>query len=308
MINFRYHIVSLMAVFIALSVGIAVGVSLSPSVDQGIIAQAAQDRKQVTDLRAELDRRNALDEYREAYDLQVGKVVAENVLSGIRVAIVAMPDAPTAVVEAISAASEEAGGNVVRDVKINAEAFDPSQTDKINEALAPWAPDINSDDSMSSATKVGLALGRSITARGVLDRDSQALAIGDTLTSNGWATISKGSVAQAQLVIVVAAEATDPRPTPEVLAAHVQFDVALKSRASVVVAGPNSEDLEGTDVLAIRSDPTAVDLLSTVDVADLNSGVTTSVLAGREQLNGSAGRHYGALAKADAPLPDLPVR
>ena len=36
--------------------------------------------------------------------------------------------------------------------------------------------------------------------------------------------------------------------------------------------------------------------------------ITTSVLAGREQLNGSAGRHYGALAKADAPLPDLPVR
>jgi len=135
LINFRYHIVSLMAVFIALSVGIAVGVSLSPSVDQGIIAQAAQDRKQVTDLRTELDRRNALDEYREAYDLRVGKVVAENVLSGIRVAIVAMPDAPTAVVEAISAASEEAGGNVVRDVKINAEAFDPSQTDSITSPM-----------------------------------------------------------------------------------------------------------------------------------------------------------------------------
>ncbi len=107
---------------------------------------------------------------------------------------------------------------------------------------------------------------------------------------------------------MVAAEATEPRPTPELLAAHVQFDVALKTRASVVVAGPNSEDLEGTDVLAVRSDPTAVDLLSTVDVADLTSGVTTTVLAGREQLNGSAGRHYGALAKADAPLPDLPVR
>ena len=62
LINFRYHIVSLMAVFIALSVGIAVGVSLSPSVDQGLLQQAAQDRKQVTDLRAELDRRKALDE------------------------------------------------------------------------------------------------------------------------------------------------------------------------------------------------------------------------------------------------------
>ena len=192
LINFRYHIVSLMAVFIALSVGIAVGVSLSPSVDQGIIAQAAQDRKQVTDLRAELDRRNALDEYREAYDCgSAGS--SPRTCQRLRVAIVAMPDAPTAVVEAISTAAEEAGANVVRDVKVNADAFDPSQTDKINEALAPWASDINSDESMASATKVGLALARSITARGVLDRDSQALAIGDALNSNGWVTISKGS-------------------------------------------------------------------------------------------------------------------
>jgi hypothetical protein len=219
-----------------------------------------------------------------------------------------MPDAPSAVVQAISTAIEEAGGNVVREVKINAEVFEASQADKINKSLASWAPDINSGDSMSPATKVGLALARSIAARGVLDRDSQALAIGDALTSNGWATISKGSAAQAQLVIVVTAEAADPRPTPETLAAHVQLDVALKTRAAVVLAGPNSEDLEGTDVLAARSDATAVDQLSTVDVADLSSGVTTTVLAGREQLNGGSGQHYGALAKADAPLPDLPVR
>ena len=98
MINFRYHIVSLMAVFIALSVGIAVGVSLSPSVDQGLLQQAAQDRKQVTDLRAELDRRKALDDYRNAYDEQVGTAVTAGVLNGQRVAMVAMPDAPASVV------------------------------------------------------------------------------------------------------------------------------------------------------------------------------------------------------------------
>ena len=76
----------------------------------------------------------------------------------------------------------------------------------------------------------------------------------------------------------------------------------------MVLAGPNSEDLEGTDVLAARSDAVAVDMLSTVDVADLPSGVTTVVLAGKEQLNGIVGKQYGALAKADAPLPALPVR
>ena len=49
-------------------------------------------------------------------------------------------------------------------------------------------------------------------------------------------------------------------------------------------------------------------MLSTVDVADLSSGVTTTMLAGQEQLLGREGRHYGALARADAPMPTLPVR
>jgi hypothetical protein len=45
-----------------------------------------------------------------------------------------------------------------------------------------------------------------------------------------------------------------------------------------------------------------------VDVADLSSGVTTVVLAGKERLLCRPSQHYGALAKADAPLPELPVR
>jgi len=36
--------------------------------------------------------------------------------------------------------------------------------------------------------------------------------------------------------------------------------------------------------------------------------VITTVLAAKEQLLGSDGRHYGALSKADAPLPTLPIR
>ena len=45
-----------------------------------------------------------------------------------------------------------------------------------------------------------------------------------------------------------------------------------------------------------------------VDVADLSSGVTTVVLAGKERLLGRPSQHYGALTRADAPLPELPVR
>ena len=308
MINFRYHIVSLMAVFIALSVGIAVGVSLSPSVDQGLLQQAAQDRKQVADLRAELDRRKALDTYRNAYDEQVGQVLTAGVMNGQRVAMVAMPEAPTAVVRDISNAVIEAGGTVVRDVKVTQEAFDAATTEDVTDALGDYVGPLGLNDTMSPATRLGVAVGRSIGSKDMEDRDALAIAVGESLERRGLVTISKESAAQAQLIVVVTAPASEPRPTPEELTAHVQFQVGLTTRAGVVLAGPNSEDIEGTDVLAARSDPTAVDSLSTVDVADLSSGVTTVVLAGKERLLGRPAQHYGALAKADAPLPELPVR
>ncbi len=308
MINFRYHIVSLMAVFIALSVGIAVGVSLSPSVDQGILAEAAQDRQQVTELRAELDRVQALDTYRDEYARQLGDQVIDGVLSGVRVTLVAMPDAPNAVTEAVSTQVVAAGGVVVREATVSAEAFDPTQAETLTAAVEPFMNELGPDANTSQATLFGRALSRSIADRGVVDRDETAVAIGDALGRGGWVNLTGDATTQGELVIVVTAEASDPRPLADVLTAHVQFAVALKDGAAVVLAGPNSEDLEGTDVLAARSDAVAVDKLSTVDVADLPSGVTTVVLAGKEQLNGTIGKQYGALAKTDAPLPTLPVR
>ena len=222
--------------------------------------------------------------------------------------MVAMPDAPPDVLRTISNAVVGAGGTVVRDVKVNAEALDAAKAEDVSDALSNYFGPLGLNETMSSATRLGVALGRSIGSKDAEDRDALAIAVGESLEKRGLVTISKDSAAQAQLIIVVTAPAPDPSPTSEELAAHVQFDVGLTTRAGVVLAGPNSDGIEGTDVLAARSDPTAVDSLSTVDVADLSSGVTTVVLAGKERLLGRPSQHYGALAKADAPLPKLPVR
>jgi copper transport outer membrane protein MctB len=308
MINFRYHIVSLMAVFLALSVGIAVGVSLGPSVDQGLLRQAEQDRKQVTELRNEINRRNGLDAYRQAYDEQTGEAVLEGALRDVRVAVVSMPDAPGRVVTDLTAAVAAAGGTVVREVEIRPDAFDPARADAMTEALAGLADQVPLTDEMTQAEKVGAALARSVASPQAENRDPLALALDTALTRGGFATISRSTDVQAQLVVVVGAEATDPPVEAALLTAHVQLDLALRDRAAVVVAGPNSAEIEGTDVLAVRTDPQGSQRLSTVDVADLGSGVVTTMLAGQEQLLGREGQHYGALARAEAPLPTLPVR
>jgi len=308
LINFRYHIVSLMAVFLALAVGLVLGVTLRPSVDTGLAQQAAQDRKQVQDLRAELDRRNALDEYREAYDARAGQELTAGALNETNVAVLAMPEAPSAVVSAINAAVTAAGGTVTATVKVNAKAFDQEKGAELTSALSTYAGALGLTDSMSDGTKFGLALGRAISSKQAGRRDATALDIADSLASAGLITIDEDAGDSAQLVMVVSAEATDPRPPPEQLSAHVDMAVALRvTAAGVVLAGPNSAEIEGTDVLAARNDDAAVDVLSTVDVADLTSGVTTTVLAGKEQLLGRQG-HYGAFSKVDAPLPNLPVR
>ena len=260
------------------------------------------------ELRAELSRRDALDEYRNAFEEQVGEPVIEGALNGVRVAVVAMPDAPDPVVTDITAAVATAGGSVVREVHVRPDAFDPARADEITNALANLAIRVPLTEGMSQAEKIGAALARSIASPQAEDRDQLALDLGDALSRAGFVAIDGRSAAQAQLVLVVGAEASDPPATSTVLSAHVQFDLELKSRAAVVLAGPNSAQIEGTDVLAVRTDPQAGNRLSTVDVADLRSGVITTVLAGKEQLLGREGHHYGALARADAPLPTLPIR
>lgn len=308
MINFRYHIVSLMAVFLALAVGIAVGVSLGPSVDTGLLQQATQDRRQVTDLRAQLDRGIALDQYRQAFEAETGKIVTAGELAGVRVAVVLMPDAPAAVARSLTDAVIGAGGSVVREVRVNDQVFDPARKAEVDQALENQTGLLNLTDQMSPATKVGMAVAFSFTDRQVVDRDPQAVSVGRALTGAGLANVTGDNAAKAQLVFVVTAETATPALTPEALTAHLELELALRTSVGVVLAGPNSGGVQDTDVLQARTDSEATDRLSTVDVADLSSGVTTTILAGKEQLLNRAARHYGAMSRADAALPELPVR
>ncbi len=307
MINFRYHIVSLMAVFLALAVGIAVGVSLSPSLDKGLLDQAGQDRDQVAALRTELARRDNLDTYRSTYDQRTASLVLPGQLTDTRVALVVMPDAPTAVVAAVGDAVVQAGGQVVTKVEVSADVFDASRAAAVEQDLAELSQ-VGISDAMTPATKVGWCLARALTNKTSGARDPYAKNVGRTLAAAGLVDVREDVDDTAQLVIVVTAATPTTPPADDVLTAHVQLETALHDQGGatdhvgVVVAGPDSDGLVGTDVGTIRTTSPAADVLSTVDVADLPSGVVTTVLAGKEQLADGQG-HYGALARADDALP-----
>ncbi|QDP97300.1 copper transporter [Microlunatus elymi] len=305
MINFRYHIVSLMAVFLALAVGITMGVTLvSGEANKGLAAQAEQDRKQVQTYREQLAQTKELDKYRDAYAAQVGTQLTAGMLAGSSVALISMPNAPGATVSDLKQAIKDAGGTVASTTSVSADVFDPEKSDQVKKVIEPYSKEYSADDSL--AAQVGTLVGRAVLAPQSGVTDQQAKEIGDTLNGQ-LIKLDRSDDQTAQLAIVVTAAASDPPIDGQRLERHVQFDLALDSRAAgTVIAGPNSTGTDGTDVATVRTDPDSRTVLSTVDVADLRSGVTTVIMAGREQLDGHQG-HYGA-SNADSPAPELPVR
>lgn len=306
MINFRYHIVSLMAVFLALAVGITLGVSLvSGEANKGLAAQAEQDRKQVATYRNQITQMQQLDRYRDAYASQVGKQVTADMLLDVPVAIIAMPDAPRSVVNNVQQAVKDAGGIVASVTNVDTQVFEPSQRNQVMSVLQPFRNQYGADD--PQVARVGKVLGRALFTghNGMIDQTGST--IGDALNGK-LVSLNRQTQAAADLAIVITAPAANPPLNADALNRHVTFDLALSGAArGMVVAGPNSTQIDATDVATVRSDTASRETLSSVDAADLPSGVTTVVMAGAEKLATGQG-HYGWSSSSDAPAPELPIK
>jgi len=110
----RYHAISLVAVFLALGIGVVLGVAVG---DQGIVSSASKDlekslrgdlneaRSRNTELRRDLSERRAFE--REAYPALVG-----GLLPDWRIGIVAMNRLPSGYVSEVRDAVEPAGASI----------------------------------------------------------------------------------------------------------------------------------------------------------------------------------------------------
>src|SRR5207342_563342 len=120
MFDLRYHVASLTAVFLALVIGILVGVGLA---DRGLFDQAKKSllERRVTQLQTQLDQasqRSALsDREQKAAQLYVNEtypVLVHNRLRGKRIAVVFVGSADGKVRSAVSQALTDAGAQQVR--------------------------------------------------------------------------------------------------------------------------------------------------------------------------------------------------
>jgi hypothetical protein len=128
MIDFRYHLVSLVSVFLALAVGIVLGAGpLKDAIGQTITEDAASLRQQTASLRSQLDTASSGIAHRDDFVDAVAPALVSGQLSGHSVVLVLLPDADTAIVKPLTQALKTSGARVTGQVEVQGRWTDPAE-------------------------------------------------------------------------------------------------------------------------------------------------------------------------------------
>ncbi|TDW13972.1 copper transporter [Kribbella kalugense] len=299
MIDFRYHIVSIVAIFFALGAGVVLGAGpLKGTASEVVASQAEKDRQQLSDARDELTQLKALDKYRDDYVAKVTAGLTNGKLANKKIAIVTMPSADSDLSDGVQAELEKAGGVVTTKVALDAKLFDTGQRQLVESLVQQLVTaDIDVPKDSTTYQRAGLLLARGIAAKEegkIGDADSTRIVSG--LTGAKLLSLKPSQVKdRASLIVVIAAKPPTTPPDNATFNDALDFIKGLDTGSGgVVVAGTPDSAADGGLIKALRSDSEATKIVSSVDVADLPAGQMTVVFALVEQAGGKAGQ-YGAI-------------
>jgi Copper transport outer membrane protein, MctB len=314
-IDFRYHLVSIVAVFLALSVGIVLG-----STELRGAALTALDRTSnalSTKLNAANNENSALEQQvsgDRSFAQAAEPVLLGRLLDGQRVVVITAPGAPAGVVSGVTAALGDAGATVSGQVALSAKFADTSASnlsllDQLTQRVAPSGLTLaNGTPQQQAAQVLASALvssGSSSGSSGSGGSGSQsAQTILSSYSAGQFITVS-GQPAQGATLAVIVTPASAPAagnsdPANQAIVSLAQ-EFGSGSKATVV-AGPSAGSGQGSAISAVRSSG-AANSVSTVDNADQVIGQIVAVQALHQQLTGHKPGSYGTQSDANAAGP-----
>jgi Copper transport outer membrane protein, MctB len=327
-IDFRYHLVSIVAVFLALAIGIVLGsTELQPTAYTFLNSTSAKLQNELDQVTSQRDTAQQQANADEQYAQAVEPAVLHGLLTGQRLLIVTEPGAQASVVSGISTAASDAGAVVTGQINLAPKFFDTSGTtqDSLNQTTLDVAQTANITLDTSATYQQQAA---QVIASEVLTTPSASTASGSSGSQSAGS--DQGTNARTMLQAYAASQflSTTGQPAgPATLAIVVtpqnapadgsadQLDVVLiplvqelaaKSSATVVV-GSSSGSGAGSPIAVLRSNNVS-NQVSTVDDADLVSGQTVAIQALAARLAGGKAGSYGftangATAVAPSPVP-----
>jgi Copper transport outer membrane protein, MctB len=326
-IDFRYHLVSIVAVFLALAIGIVLGTTELQGPAYNLLNQTTGKlQSELGQVSSERDTAQQQATLGENYAQAVEPVVLRNLLAGQRLLIVTEPGAPASVVTAISnAATQDAGATVTGQIALASKFFDNSDTtlDSLNQinlamAQADSIPLVTGTPYQQQAAQViaseiltrSAGVRSSTGAPAVTQQEATAQTMLEAYANEGFLTTSGQPSAPATLAVIVTPQTapSDGSADPvDQLLAPVAEELAASSSATVV-AGVTADSGPGSPIAVLRAS-SAASKVSTVDDADFVAGQTVVIQALARQLAGGSAGSYGigtgasAVAPSPAPTP-----
>ena len=309
MIDFRYHLVSLISVFLALAVGVVLGAGpLQNSLGTALNDQVTALRENRNATQAKLEQTETAVNERDSYITQAATSLLPGTLASKNVAMVLLPDAKAEDADAIAAQLKNAGATVTGRVSLTSTWVDLSRESYRSTFSGQVQGHLGSTNSKDANGILGEALAKALTAN---DDSSRVLMdmLSVTVDKSGTPFISVDSTptAAAEMIVVVgprpqassgkgATVEASPGEDPKAWAKALE---GTAGRAPTVVVG--SADGDGGVVGIIRSEKAKV---TTVDSVGQIAASVSTPLALASTRAGTTG-HYGFDKGAEAVMPPV---
>ncbi|MBO0827955.1 MAG: copper transporter [Streptosporangiales bacterium] len=310
MIDFRYHVVSIVAVFLALATGIVLGSTVlqKPALKTAQGTASSMQQKNA-DLRRQLLALQQQQRASEGFASASAPTLLANQLSAKRIVVVAAPGADGDQVDSLRKSVKQAGGTVTGTVTLK-DGYVQQQQVGVLGGLT---------DTLAKNTKVAIPAdavpaerAAILLAHAMATRDKTTLGKSDDVGNSILSTfkeakfLSVDGTPQNHADLAVVVGPTQPYPSKgasasnsAIVALAKQLDVA--GSGSVLTAPTPSAGPDGV-VAALRGDDDAKKRVSSVDNLDAPAGTVVSILALALDGGGKVGQ-WGAGTGADGVAP-----
>jgi hypothetical protein len=303
MINFRYHMVSIAAVFLALAVGAVFGSAAANGVASDVLSDsvsvAHKSNKQLRQTANELEEEASS---KDGYINDTAPAVLGGALANRRIVVLTTPSGrehANGVIEKL----ELAGAVVTGPIDVREAFFDPKNNLDLlalTRRSAPSAPQPGNGDGVETASAllatVLLTPNPPEAPTGV--RGPEVLS---AYANAKYLTAPERFDGPGEAAVLVTGAAYVEKDSAERNAAIVTMAAQLGTTGRVVLAGTGAGD--GSALAAVRGDDALAARISTVDgVAGVQGHVVTA-LALAERITAGRGGRYGTADGADARTP-----
>jgi hypothetical protein len=299
-ISFRYHLVSIVAVFLALALGIVVGTTaLNGPITKDLRRQVNDAKKQRDTLAAQVKTLQGQVDDAGQFAATYGDQLVAGTLKNQNIVAITLPGATSDMQDGIAREVSAASGHISGRVNLTKTYLDPSHGSAIVSLVTTAHPiGWTAPETSDSAALGGSLLSYVLTGRGSPTDLTQVLA---QFSELHMAETDGQAMTPSKTVVVIGHGTLDPKEYAS--QAQLALVSALsKAGAHVVVAGDEDAATGGGVVGAVRASNTANAAVSTIDNADNPSGQVAAVLALAGAAKGQVG-HYGTAKGADALYP-----